>query len=78
MGRTREELEAECCRLQFLWEEELFSEQPRWEELSQLELELEGAERALAELEWKNCYEESSGVLPAGLDARSAPGDAVA
>ncbi len=48
----QEGLEAECRRLEFLWEEELFSEHPDWEQLYQLELELEGVEEALARLEW--------------------------
>ncbi len=53
MSERREELEAECRRLQFLWEEELFSSRPDWEQISQLELELEGAEGALARQIWE-------------------------
>ncbi len=55
MSERREELEAECRRLQFLWEEELFSSRPDWQQISQLELELEleGAEGALARQIWE-------------------------
>ena len=47
----RQRLEAEYERLNYLWEEEVFSAHPDWEELEQWDLELQGVERALARLE---------------------------
>jgi hypothetical protein len=52
MGRTREELEAECLHLQFLWEEELFSARPDWDQLEQWNEDLRGLEDYLRQLEF--------------------------
>src|SRR5436309_14142088 len=40
----RQRLEAEYARLNYLWEEEVFSAHPDWEELEQWDLELPGGQ----------------------------------
>ena len=47
----RQRLEAEYQDLNYLWEEEVFSAHPDWEELEQWDLELRGVEHWLARLE---------------------------
>jgi hypothetical protein len=47
----RQRLQAEYERLRYLWEEEILSEHPNWEQLDQWDVELRAVEQELAQLE---------------------------
>jgi len=61
----RQRLEGEYERLNYLWEEEVFSAHPDWEELEQWDLELRGVKHGLARLEREDRLErEGRAVNP--------------
>ena len=58
----RQRLEGEYERLNYLWEEEVFSAHPDWEELEQWDLELRGVEHGLARLDREDRLEPEEGL----------------